>query len=106
MCHARGVDSNSHLRLAAAIDRDPTDAGHAFHPLLDEILNQLPVGVDRSLVPGQTNDPEPGDRVVFRAGRIQCGFTGFVGIIADPVQPVGDQQQGLVHILINRELQG
>ena len=85
------------------------DVGKTFNPLqliLDDIFNEVAIFDDRAGVALGPCQNEPGNRAVFRAGGIEPRLPGFIGIGVDPVEPVGDQQQGAVHIGADGKFQG
>ena len=104
--HAGGIDNHLHLAGRAAIDVDEGHPGHAFQAVLDGVLDEVAVGLDVALVARQAAEGEPGDGAILAAGGIQCRLLGLVGVARDPVEPVGDQKQRPVHVLVQVELQG
>ena len=104
--HARRIDDDLHLALAAPVDVAPRHAGDALQAVLDDVFDEVAVGVYRPVVAGRALEDEPGDGAVLAARRIQGGLFRLVGISAHPVEPVGDEQQRPVHVLIDGELEG
>ena len=62
--------------------------------------------MNEPVVAGFTQQHDPGDRVVLGAGGADGRLVGLVGVAVDPVEPVGNQQQGLGHVGADGEFQG
>ena len=103
--HAIRVDGDLQLALAAAIHVDPGDALHPLQPILHRVLDEITEGVDRAIIAVGALDDEPGDRVVLGARRAEGRLIGLIRIGGDPVQPIGDQEEGAIHILADLELE-
>ena len=99
------IDLDPELAPAGAVDVHPADPRHAFEPLLDHVLDELPEGVDRPLVSGLGANDHPGDRVVLAARGPKLGLARFRGIPRYPVEAVRDEQQRLVHVHVDVELE-
>ena len=61
--------------------------------------------MDRPVIAGQGLQHEPGDTVIIGTGRAECRLVGLIGITTDLIEPVGNQQQGAVHVCGDIELQ-
>ncbi len=103
--HALRIDDHLQLALAAAIDVDIGHAADPFQPVLDGVLDEVPIGVDRPVVAFFPGQDEPGDRAVLGGRRGQGRLVGLVRVAVDAVQPVRDQQQRAIHVLADLELE-
>ena len=104
--HLLGEHGDHHLAHAAGPDVDLGDAGDPLQAVLHHVLDEIAVGMNGAVVAGQTAEAEVCDGPVVAAGGVEGRFVDLGRIAADPVQTVGDQQQRLVHILVDAEFQG
>jgi hypothetical protein len=110
----RQAEAGEQLRLhrdvdflfAAAVDGHPADARYPLDAVLDDILDEVAEFVHRPLVALGPADDEPGDRAVLAAGGVEGRLVGLLGIAGHPVETVGHQQQGPVHVGADGKLQG
>ena len=103
--HLRRLYDDAQLPCAAAVEIGAGDAFEPLHPFDDEILDEIAIGVDRAVVAIEPGNDEPGDGIVFGALGLDLRALHFVRITDHPVEPVGDQQDGPVHVLADLELQ-
>ena len=99
------LDGYLNFPLAAAVDGDPADARHAFDTVLDHVLDKIAELMNRPFVAFGPVYDEPGNRLVLAARGVQGRLVGLVGITVDPVKPVGNQEQGPVHVGADREFE-
>ena len=104
--HALGVDGDAQLALGATVDVDPGDARHALETVLQDVGREVAEGVHLARVAIEPGQHEPGDRLVLGAGGAERRLIHLVGVAGHPVEPVGHQQQGAVHVLADLELEG
>ena len=100
------IDNDSQLAFAATKGISAADTGYPLQPVANCIFDKIAVFVNWPVVARYAFQNKPGNRIVFTTGCGQTRLVGFVRVATDPVQPVGDQQQGPVHVHLNPELQG
>ena len=99
------VDHDLHFAFGPAIDPHLGDTVYALQPVLDDVLGEIKIGMDQPLIVAGTAQDKPGDRLVLGARRIKRRLVNLGRIATHPVQSVGDQQQGFVHVLADTEFQ-
>ena len=103
--HLRRVDDDPNFFGAAPINLRCRNAWHTFQALAHNVDRKVAVVVHRFVVAGLACQMEPSDTVVFRPGNFQARLVRLVRVARDTVQPIGDQEQRLIHVGADREFQ-
>ena len=99
------IDDDPHLQIGAAEHDTAAHARDPAKPFDNHVLGKLTIRIDRPIIAGGPCQDEPGNRVPVRVGSRQDRLVGFVGVAGHPVEPIGRQQQGPIHVRGDREFQ-
>ena len=105
-CHLVRVHRYAEFALRPAEHVHSRDAWYPFEPLLDNVLDEIAIFVNRLRIAFLALDNEPGDRLILGAGSADSRFVSLLRITRYPVEPVGDEEERAVHVLTNLKFEG
>ena len=99
------VNNNLDLSFGTTIIIDLANTRNSFQALFDNIVNKVTVLMYRAWIVRYPLNREPSNGVVISARCFEGGLLSFVGVAVNSVEPIGNEEQGSIHVGVNGELE-